>query len=86
MIQRQITHGINFLARCSCGREPRHFEDLRSIARGGGHLLECCPCDRRTARFATLDGANHEFARLSGTTVPEPAPQAFARPLRTVRA
>jgi hypothetical protein len=82
--QRQISHNQSELPACSCGRTPRHFHDARGPLCGGGELLECSPCDRRTAKHATLDAAVREFCRLVGVPIPDSA-VAQPRLLRTRR-
>lgn len=37
-----------------CGRQPKHWLDLRGA---GQHLLECSPCQNRTPRFASFQEA-----------------------------
>ena len=69
MTQRQITHPAGQLPHCSCGREPKHYQDMRGRSKGGGHLFECNPSDRSTGKQPTAEEALREFTRLSG--VPE---------------
>lgn len=66
MTQRQILHPAGQLPRCTCGREPKHFHDLRGVAKNGGHLFECNPCDRRTGKHSTPEAALREWCRLCG--------------------
>ncbi len=66
MTQRQVTHPPGQLPRCTCGREPRHFRDLRAIGKGGGDLFECNPCDRRTGKHPTPEAGLREWCRLCG--------------------
>jgi hypothetical protein len=85
MTQRQITHPTGALPRCSadCGREPKHYHDLRAARVNGGHFLECAPCDRRTARHPRLEGAITEWHRLVGSK--PAAPHTASSPVRAIR-
>ena len=58
MTQRQITHHATRLPACpTCAQLPKHYIDDRAARCGGGHFLECVPCDRRTPRQTTLERA-----------------------------
>lgn len=70
MTQRQVSHAKGELPTCSCGREPHHIHDGRALRCGGGELLECSPCDRRTGKHPTLDGAIRDFCRQVGAPLP----------------
>lgn len=78
MMQRVQRHPPGTFLRCSgCGKEPVHVtvagthssEPVRTTG-GMRHVIECCPCGRRTARHDTLDlavkawGTNHAQAAL----------------------
>ncbi len=90
MRQRHVTHPPGTFAACaSCRREPMHIECIGRTAREGvasaaavapRHQLECCRCDRTTARHSTLDAARAEwtsfFAQAPGLRVVNPRPVA----------
>ncbi len=71
MTQRQITHPPGTLPACANGHVAHHIHDLRGVAAGGGHFLEC-EC-RRTARHADLDAALVEWKRLNRYRTPRAA-------------
>lgn len=75
MTQRQVRHPDGFLPGCPapCGHAPRHIEDLRGMRCGGGHFIECCRCDRRTAKYANPNDALRDWYRLVGA-VPSRGP------------
>lgn len=77
MTQRQVPHAPGELPLCSCGRPPRHIHDGRALRCGGGEMLECSPCDRRSGKHPTIEGAAREFCRVVG--VPEIAVSPIAR-------
>lgn len=85
MTQRQISHATDELPSCSCGRTPKHYADQRAIRASGGHFLECHPCDRRTARYATLAGAVQEWCRILGTSMPAIKPTQTLQRIRAIR-
>lgn len=74
--QSQVKHAPGELPNCACGKQPRHILDSRRAIAGGGHFLECSPCDRRTRRHADLVLAIAEFHRLVGS---KPAVTVLAR-------
>jgi hypothetical protein len=76
MTQHQVTHAANeLLPACLCGRTPKHFEDRRAARSGGGHCLECHPCDRKTAKHPSFEAALQEWCRLVGVPMPTPKKQ-----------
>jgi hypothetical protein len=70
MTQHQITHAPGEIPACACGKAPKHFEDRRAARSGGGHCLECHPCDRKTAKHPSFEAALQEWCRLIGAAVP----------------
>lgn len=66
MTQSQVRHPAGELPSCTvaCGREPKHYEDKRAARAGGGHFLECSPCDRRTPKRETLALATADWVRM----------------------
>lgn len=87
MTQRQIPHPLGTFAGCPrCFAQPRHTFDCRAPHAGGGHMLECCPCDNRTAKHPTLEKADADWRQRNGYA-PVSAAQAvhFRRPLGVAR-
>ncbi|MEN4951868.1 hypothetical protein [Stenotrophomonas sp. TWI819] len=62
MTQRHISHP-DPLPACAAGHSARHIHDLRSIAAGGGHFVEC-RC-RATRKHADADTAIAEWRRVN---------------------
>ncbi|MGE8250138.1 MAG: hypothetical protein ACN6PO_13095 [Stenotrophomonas bentonitica] len=62
MTQRHISHPEP-LPDCAAGHSARHIHDLRSIAAGGGHFVEC-RC-RATQKHAEPDTALAEWRRVN---------------------
>jgi hypothetical protein len=62
MTQRHISHPEP-LPDCAAGHSARHIHDLRSIAAGGGHFVEC-RC-RATRKHADADTAIAEWKRVN---------------------
>ena len=62
MTQRHISHPEP-LPDCAAGHSARHIHDLRSIAAGGGHFVEC-RC-RATRKHADADTAIAEWRRVN---------------------
>lgn len=62
MTQRHISHPEP-LPDCAAGHSARHIHDLRSIAAGGGHFVEC-RC-RATSKRAEADQALTEWRRIN---------------------
>lgn len=85
MTQRHISHPEP-LPDCAAGHSARHIHDLRSIAAGGGHFVEC-RC-RATRKHADTDTAIAEWTRINRPTrsvrkvAPEQASNIFQMPLR----
>lgn len=69
MTQRHISHSEG-LPPCAAGHIARHIHDLRGIAAGGGHFVEC-RC-RATSKHAEPAQALAEWRRIN-------------RPARSVR-
>ncbi|WP_312237033.1 hypothetical protein [Stenotrophomonas sp.] len=61
MTQRHISHPEGLPA-CAAGHSARHIHDLRGLAAGGGHLVEC-KC-RMTSKHAEPDAALAEWRRI----------------------
>jgi hypothetical protein len=68
--QYQVKHAAGELPACPCGHSPKHIHDRRAAHSNGGHFLECCPCDRRTPRSASLAGAVDDWCRITGAARP----------------
>lgn len=62
MTQRHISHPEPLPA-CAAGHSARHIHDLRSLAAGGGHFVEC-RC-RHTRKHADADTAIAEWRRVN---------------------
>lgn len=62
MTQRHISYPEPLPA-CAAGHSARHIHDLRSIAAGGGHFVEC-RC-RATRKHAEPDAALAEWRRVN---------------------
>lgn len=62
MTQRHISHPEG-LPQCAAGHSARHIHDLRGLAAGGGHLVEC-RC-RATSKHAEPDTAMAEWRRVN---------------------
>ncbi len=62
MTQRHISHPEGLPA-CAAGHSARHIHDLRGLAAGGGHLVEC-KC-RMTSKHAEPDAALAEWRRIN---------------------
>ncbi len=62
MTQRHISHPEGLPARAA-GHSARHINDLRALAAGGGHLVEC-KC-RMTSKHAEPDVALAEWRRIN---------------------
>ncbi|QIO87686.1 hypothetical protein G9274_001371 [Stenotrophomonas rhizophila] len=62
MTQRHISHPEGLPA-CAAGHSARHIHDLRGLAAGGGHLVEC-RC-RATSRHAESAAALAEWRRIN---------------------
>ncbi len=62
MTQRHISHPEG-LPKCAAGHSARHIHDLRGLAAGGGHLVEC-RC-RATSKHAEPDAALAEWRRVN---------------------
>ena len=62
MTQRHISHPEPLPA-CAAGHSARHIHDLRSLAAGGGHFVEC-RC-RHTRKHAEPDAAIAEWGRVN---------------------
>ena len=74
MTQRHISHPEP-LPDCAAGHSARHIQDLRGLAAGGGHFVEC-RC-RHTRKHAEPDAAIAEWRRVNRSArvrrTPEPA-------------
>ncbi len=74
MTQRHISHPEP-LPDCAAGHSARHIHDLRGLAAGGGHFVEC-RC-RHTRKHAEPDAAIAEWKRVNRPArvrrAPEPA-------------
>jgi hypothetical protein len=78
MTQRQISHPEGLPA-CSAGHSARHIHDLRGLAAGGGHLVEC-RC-RATSKHAAPAVALAEWRRINRPArAPRPTLPAIAPP------
>lgn len=78
MTQRHISHPEG-LPRCAAGHSARHIHDLRGIAAGGGHLVEC-RC-RATSKHVGSEAALAEWRRINRPArAPRPALPAIAPP------
>lgn len=79
MTQRHISHPEG-LPKCAAGHSARHIHDLRGLAAGGGHLVEC-RC-RATSKHAEPHAALAEWrginrpARAARKALPAIAPPA----------
>lgn len=62
MTQRHISHPEGLPA-CAAGHSARHIHDLRGLAAGGGHLVEC-KC-RATSKHAEPEQALAEWRRIN---------------------
>ncbi|WP_262071326.1 hypothetical protein [Stenotrophomonas sp. Marseille-Q5258] len=62
MTQRHISHPEGLPA-CAAGHSARHIYDLRCLAAGGGHLVEC-RC-RATSKHAEPNAAIAEWRRIN---------------------
>ncbi|AOX63583.1 hypothetical protein BIZ42_16115 [Stenotrophomonas sp. LM091] len=62
MTQRHISHPEPLPA-CAAGHSARHIHDLRCLAAGGGHFVEC-KC-RMTSKHAEPDAALSEWRRIN---------------------
>ena len=62
MTQRHISHPEG-LPTCADGHSARHIHDLRGLAAGGGHLVEC-RC-RATSKHGEPDAALAEWRRIN---------------------
>lgn len=62
MTQRHISHPEGVPA-CAAGHSARHIHDLRGIAAGGGHFVEC-RC-KATARHADAEAAFDDWDRIN---------------------
>lgn len=62
MTQRHISHPEP-LPDCAAGHSARHIHDLRGLAAGGGHFVEC-RC-RHTRKHAEPDAAIAEWKRVN---------------------
>lgn len=62
MTQRHISH-TEGLPKCAVGHSARHIHDLRGLAAGGGHLVEC-RC-RATSKHAEPHAALAEWRRIN---------------------
>ena len=62
MTQRHISHPEPLPA-CAAGHSARHIHDLRGLAAGGGHFVEC-RC-RATRKHAEPDAALAEWHRVN---------------------
>lgn len=62
MTQRHISHPEG-LPTCAAGHSARHIHDLRGLAAGGGHLVEC-RC-RATSKHVEPDAALAEWRRIN---------------------
>jgi len=73
MTQRHISHPEP-LPDCAAGHSARHIHDLRGLAAGGGHFVEC-RC-RHTRKHAEPIAAIAEWKRVNRPTrvrrTPEP--------------
>ncbi|MET0129902.1 MAG: hypothetical protein ABW207_04465 [Stenotrophomonas chelatiphaga] len=74
MTQRHISYPEP-LPDCAAGHSARHIHDLRGLAAGGGHFVEC-RC-RHTRKHAEPDAAIAEWKRVNRPArvrrTPEPA-------------
>lgn len=74
MTQIQISQ-VGALPPCAAGHSARHIHDLRGLAAGGGHFVEC-RC-RHTRKHAEPDAAIAEWRRVNRPArvrrTPEPA-------------
>lgn len=78
MTQRHISHPEG-LPQCAAGHSARHIHDLRGLAAGGGHLVEC-KC-RATSKHGDPGAALAEWRRINRTArVPRPTLPAIAPP------
>lgn len=78
-MQKHIQHAPMTLAPCTCGLQPKHYEDCRARHAGGGEFLECAPCGSRTARHRDLAAAEREWCRMTGNTPPKTNPALLQR-------
>ena len=62
MTQRHISH-TERLPACAAGHSVRHIHDLRGIAAGGGHFVEC-RC-KATARHVNAEAALDDWDRIN---------------------
>lgn len=62
MTQRHISHPEPLPA-CAAGHSARHIQDLRGLAAGGGHFVEC-RC-RATQRHPEASGAFDQWRRIN---------------------
>lgn len=62
MTQRHISHPEG-LPQCAAGHSARHIHDMRGLAAGGGHLVEC-RC-RATSKHAEPVLALAEWRRIN---------------------
>jgi hypothetical protein len=62
MTQRHISHSEPLPA-CAASHSARHIHDLRGLAAGGGHFVEC-RC-RMTSKHAEPDAALSEWRRIN---------------------
>jgi len=62
MTQRHISHAEP-LPDCAAGHSARHIHDLRGLAAGGGHFVEC-RC-RATQRHPEASGALDQWRRIN---------------------
>lgn len=72
MTQRHISHPEPLPA-CAAGHSARHIHDMRSIAAGGGHFIEC-RC-RATGKHAEPETALAEWRRINRPARLRRAPQ-----------
>lgn len=78
MTQRHISHPEG-LPKCAAGHSARHIHDLRGLAAGGGHLVEC-RC-RATSKHAEPGLALAEWRRINrADRAPRKALPAIAPP------
>lgn len=64
MTQYQVHHTADELPVCACSRQPKHYLDTRRSSAGGGHFLECSPCDRRTPKRPSFPLASADWVRM----------------------
>jgi hypothetical protein len=60
LMQRQIRIEGTLTA-CKCGRQPKHWHDLRGNNGNGTHFIECSLCPNRRPAFGTFNESVAEW-------------------------